>query len=209
MKIINQSHEILQFPEDACKQIETAARTCYKSEDKITDTSAPHMVEMLIKSGHHAMLEHVWMTVRFITDRGISHELVRHRIASFAQESTRYCNYSKNKFGNEITVIRPAFWEEDSKCYREWNIAMILAENHYMRLLRHGARPEEARGVLPINLKTEIVMTCNMREWRHMLKLRCSKTAHPSMRALMLPLLVELMDRVPILFNDIYYEVFE
>ena len=159
------------------------------------------------KSGHHAMLEHVWMTVRFITDRGISHELVRHRIASFAQESTRYCNYSKNKFGNEITVIRPAFWEEDSKCYREWNIAMILAENHYIRLLKHGARPEQARSVLPNSLKTEIVISANMREFRHILKLRCSKTAHPLMRALMLPLLVELVNKIPVLFEDIYQEI--
>ncbi|MBL0732240.1 MAG: FAD-dependent thymidylate synthase [Desulfosarcina sp.] len=208
MKIIPQSHEILQIPYDPCKQIEVAARTCYKSEAKITDTSAPAMATNLIESGHHAMIEHAVMTVRFITDRGVSHELLRHRIASYAQESSRYCNYSNKKFGNEITVINPVFWEEKTLQYNFWKISMESTEKNYFDLLRVGATPQEARSVLPTSLKTEIVMTCNMREWRHALNLRCSNKAHPQFSALMLPLLKELHEKVPVLFDDIYLKYF-
>lgn len=186
------------------KQIETAGRTCYKSEDKISADSSVGFVKRIIKSGHHSVIEHISVSVRFICDRGISHEIVRHRLAAYSQESTRYANYSMNKFGNEITVIKPYFWPENSLEYLEWKKAMENAEQSYLKLLKSGARPEQARSVLPNSLKTEIVMTCNLREWRHVLKLRCSKASHPQIRELMIPLLAEFHEKIPVLFDDFY-----
>lgn len=206
MKIIKSSHEILSMPEadSILMSIERAGRTCYKSEDRITEGSAEKFVRRLLDSGHHSVIEHVNITVRFICDRGVTHELVRHRLASYSQESTRYANYSKDKFANEITLIKPCFWPEGSDQYREWLSAMEQAESAYMKLLVSGASPQEARSVLPNSLKTEIVMTCNIREWRHMLSLRCSKAAHPQMREIMLSLLKDFHEIVPILFDDLY-----
>jgi thymidylate synthase (FAD) len=193
----------MQNGEDILKQIETAGRTCYKSEDKITADSAAGFVKHIIKSGHHSVIEHINVSVRFVCDRGISHEIVRHRLAAYSQESTRYANYSKDKFGNEITVIKPYFWHENSEEYLIWKQAMQNAEQSYLKLLKSGARPEQARSVLPNSLKTEIVMTCNLREWRHVLKLRCSKASHPQIRELMLPLLAEMRAKIPVLFDDL------
>ena len=206
MRTTYPSFKILYMPEGKYifKQIEVAGRTCYKSEDRITHDSARTFIKRIIESGHHSVIEHVNITVRFICDRGVSHELVRHRLASYSQESTRYANYSKERFGREITVIKPSFWHENTPEYLEWLTAMEQAERSYMKLIQLGASPEQARGVLPNNLKTEIVMTCNIREWRHVLNLRCSRTAHPQMRELMLPLLYELHEKLPILFEDIY-----
>ena len=206
MKIISPSHEILYLPdgEDVLKRIELAGRTCYKSENQITKDSAADFVKRIIDSGHHSVIEHVNITVRFICDRGVTHELVRHRLASYSQESTRYANYSKEKFGREITVIKPLFWKEDSEGYSEWLSAMEQAEKSYMRLIDLDASPERARSVLPNSLKTEIVITCNIREWRHIFGLRCSRSAHPQMREIMLPLLREFHDKIPMLFEDIY-----
>ena len=206
MRIISPGHEIL-FMQDGTsilKQIETAGRTCYKSENKITADSAAGFVKTIIKSGHHSVVEHISISVRFICDRGITHEIVRHRLAAYSQESTRYANYSKDKFGSEITVIKPYFWSEDSEEYSEWKRAMQNAEQSYLKLLKSGARPEQARSVLPNSLKTEIVMTCNLREWRHVLNLRCSKASHPQIREIMLPLLTELHEKIPVLFDDLY-----
>lgn len=206
MKAISPSYDILHIPEAdfVLKQIELAARTCYKSEDRITHDSASALIKRIIDYGHHSVIEHVNITVRFVCDRGVTHELVRHRLASYSQESTRYANYSKEKFGREITVIKPSFWPEDSPEYLEWEAVMEQIEKSYMRLIQLGASPEQARSVLPTSLKTEIVMTCNIREWRHVLNLRCSKEAHPQMRELMVPLLYELHERLPVLFDDIY-----
>ncbi|MCD6272927.1 MAG: FAD-dependent thymidylate synthase [Deltaproteobacteria bacterium] len=206
MRIISPGHEILFMQDGASilKQIETAGRTCYKSENKITADSAAGFVKSIIKSGHHSVVEHISISVRFICDRGITHEIVRHRLAAYSQESTRYANYSKDKFGNEITVIKPYFWSEDSEEYLEWKIAMKNAEQSYLKLLKNGARPEQARSVLPNSLKTEIVMTCNLREWRHVLDLRCSKASHPQIREIMLPLLTEFHEKIPVLFDDLY-----
>lgn len=211
MKIINASYEILTdispYGTLELEQIERAARTCYKSEDKITDQaeSAKKLISNLIKNGHEAMLEHSQLSVKFICDRGVSHELVRHRMASFSQESTRYCNYSNDKFGNEITVIEPLFFSDnyhDTEYYL-WKTACEKTEEHYIALLAMGATPQEARCVLPNSLKTEVVMTANYREWRHILKLRTDKAAHPQMRELMVPLLKELKERIPVIFDDI------
>jgi len=206
MKIISASHEILFIQDSASilRYIEVAGRTCYKSEDKITQESSKGFVKGIIKSGHHSVIEHISITVRFICDRGISHELVRHRLAAFSQESTRYANYSKDKFGNEITVIKPVFWSEESEAYGFWLTAMKNAEDAYLNLLKTGAKAEEARSVLPNSLKTEVVMTCNLRQWRHVLNLRCSKAAHPQIREIMFPLLKELHEKIPVVFDDLY-----
>ncbi len=184
--------------------LELAGRTCYKSEDRITPDSAAAFVRRIIASGHHSVIEHASVSVRFVCDRGVSHELVRHRLAAFSQESTRYANYAQDRFGGEITVIRPLFWRPDSPAYALWRAAMAQAEASYLELLSQGARPQEARSVLPNSLKTEIVMTANLREWRHVFNLRCSKAAHPQIREIMLPLLVRLQGDLPAVFEDLF-----
>ncbi len=175
----------------------------------MTPDSAPDFIRRIIKSGHHSVLEHVSITVKLVCDRGVTHELVRHRLASYSQESTRYANYSRDRFGKEITVVKPPFWPEDSPPYRQWYEAMKAAETHYMRLSEMGASPQEARSVLPNSLKTEIVMTCNIREWRHVFQLRCSPQAHPQIRQVMLPLLEEFHQKIPVLFDDLYERFLE
>jgi len=190
---------------DILKKIELAGRTCYKSEDKIDEKTAKHFVKMIIKSGHESVLEHEKISVRIICDRGVSHELVRHRIASFSQESTRYCNYSKDRFRNEISCILPYFWETDNEKYIIWKNAMGEAEKAYLKLLELGAKPEEARNVLPNSLKTEIVVTMNLREWRHFFNLRTSIRSHPQMREIARPMLNEFKNKIPVVFDDINY----
>ncbi len=206
MKVIAPSFEIIAIENgaDILKKIEAAGRTCYKSEDQITEDSAIAFVQRILNSGHHSVIEHASATVRLICDRGISHEIVRHRLASYSQESTRYANYSKDKFGKEITVIRPCFWQKDSSEYNTWLDAMKQAEQAYLVLIEKGASAQEARSVLPNSLKTEIVVTCNIREWRHIFALRCTSTAHPQMREIMLPLLAHMHASAPILFADLY-----
>lgn len=204
MKIIKAEYKImtpLNGPE-ILKNIESCGRVCYKSEDKIAEGSAEKFVGGIIKRGHEAVLEHYSFTVRFIVDRGVSHEIVRHRLASYCQESTRYCNYSKDEFGNEITVIEPC-WFVDSGQESRWRKACEDAEKWYFELLDYGCTPQEARAVLPNSLKTEVVMTANLREWRHFLKLRTDKAAHPQIREVALPLLKELKTMIPVVFDDI------
>ena len=188
------------------EKIERVARVCYKSEDKITAGSAEKMVRALIKRGHEAMLEHYSFSVLFTVDRGVSHEIVRHRIASFAQESTRYCNYSKEGFGGEITCIKPHYLKKGTAGYRMWENSCKNAEVAYFDLLDWGCSPQEARAVLPTSLKTEIVMSANLREWRHFFKLRAAGVTgkpHPQMKEVAVPLLKELRERVPVIFDDI------
>jgi thymidylate synthase (FAD) len=145
------------------------------------------------------------VTVRIICDRGVSHEIVRHRIASYSQESTRYCNYSKEKFNNQITFIEPCFWEsyDQEEKYSVWKVAMEAAENTYFHLISLGSTPQEARSVLPNSLKTEIVVTMNMREWRHFFRLRTAAAAHPQMIQIAKPMLAEFKSIIPIIFDDI------
>lgn len=202
MKIISSSHEILNKPtyQELLLPIEVAARTCYKSE---LGDNPEAFVGRLIKLGHESVIEHKSLSIRFICDRGVSHELVRHRLCSFSQESTRYCNYSKDKFGNECTFIKPSGFLRDDMTYGIWTDAMFAAEAYYFDLLASGATPQEARSVLPNSLKTEIVVTTNLREWRLILKQRTSPQAHPDMRELMLPLLAELKESYPVFFGDI------
>lgn len=203
MKIIKASYEILTATPDLEKIIELGGRTCYKSEDKITDDSAKEFIQRIKNFKHESVLEHGAITVRFVVDRGVSHELVRHRLASFSQESTRYCNYGKEKFGNEITVIEPCFWTKDDLQYRYWYYGCERAEAAYFTLLNSGATPQQARSVLPNSLKTEVVMTANPREWRHVITVRAHRDAHPQMQEVMRPLAKEFADRWPALFGDI------
>lgn len=185
------------------RNIEEMGRVCYKSEERITDKSAENFVKSLIASGHESVLEHEKITIKIICDRGVSHEIVRHRIASYSQESTRYCNYSNNRFGNELTFIKPTFWEENDDNYIEWMNTLKAIEKSYFRLLELGSTPEQARSILPNSLKTELFMTMNLRELRHFFKLRTSLKAHPQMREISIPLLNELKKSVPVIFDDI------
>ncbi|MFO7748769.1 MAG: FAD-dependent thymidylate synthase [Desulfobacteraceae bacterium] len=206
MKVIEPYFEILHMADahEIYRHLELAARTCYKSEERIDQGTAEALLKRLLKTGHESVIEHISITVRFVCDRGVTHELVRHRLCSFSQESTRYANYSKEKFGREITVIRPFFWQEGSDPYKEWERAMEACERAYLSLLDSGAKAQEARSVLPNSLKTDIVVTANIREWMHVLNLRCSSASHPQMRQVMLPLLKEFYTRIPVLFESLY-----
>ena len=195
MQLVKPSVEILHISTEALQLIETAGRVCYKSEDKITEASAPDFAAMIMKRGHESVIEHATATVRFITDRGVTHEIVRHRIASFSQESTRYCDYGKMG----IRFIIPGDFELDDNDL----ILLRAIETHYNHCLFIGRSPQQARYFLPNGLKTEIIMTANFREWRHFLKLRTSAAAHPQMREVAIPLLEEFKVRVPILFADV------
>lgn len=205
MKVINPSVEILDQIDGKAmiQKIELAGRVCYKSEEKITEGSAERFVKNLLKRGHESVLEHEKITVRFTCDRGVTHEIVRHRIASFSQESTRYCNYSPDGNRGEMSFIKPCFFEEDSESYQIWLKAMQQAEDNYNALIDLGCKPEQARDVLPNSLKTEIVMTANLREWRHFFRLRCAKPAHPQMREVAIMLLNEFTAKIPVFFDDI------
>ena len=209
MILVKPSHKILFISPEPLKIIEAAGRTCYKSEDKITEGSAEKFVRMIIKRGHLSVIEHAYMSVRFICDRGVTHEIVRHRLAAYSQESTRYCNYKGG-----VTFIIPPWVDIEEGEYRIqpmglidseklWFYSMINSENDYIKLLREKWSPQQARSVLPNSLKTEIVMTANLREWMHIFSLRTSKAAHPQMRELMIPLLEEMKTLVPVIFDDI------
>ena len=209
MKIIDPSFEIIDMKDgdEILKLIECIGRTCYKSEDKITPDSSAAFVKKIIINGHHSVLEHVSATVRIVCDRGVSHELVRHRLLAVSQESTRYCRYGTKE--RELTFIRPMWWEIEDVQYQLWQYAMKETEFAYGEMLKKDSTPQEARSVLPNSLKTELVITANMREWRHILSLRCSKAAHPQMRQIMIPLLKEMHSRCPIMFEDIICKVKE
>ena len=203
MRIIGASYEILQFPEHALTLIELAGRTCYKSEHRINDQSSAKFASMILGRGHESVIEHVSASVKFVFDRGISHEMVRHRLCAFSQESTRFCDYMRDQFGSGITFIKPFFWEEMSWQYDLWYNHMIASEHVYLELRKGGEPPERARSVLPNSLKTEIVVTANFREWRHIFKLRTAKVAHPQMREVMVPCLDEFAKRCYPIFGDI------
>jgi thymidylate synthase (FAD) len=223
MKIIKPYYEILSRIDgkEMLKSIERAGRTCYKSEDQITDDSAEKFIKMLIDRGHESVLEHEKISVLFVCDRGVSHEIVRHRIASFSQESTRYCNYSKNKFEHQITFIQPLWISDEQielvqdvnesnymvieKATSAWYNSLLESEKTYNFLSELGWQPQQARSVLPNSLKTEIVVTANIREWRTIFKQRTASGAHPQMRELICPLLDELKTIIPVVFNDITY----
>lgn len=206
MKVVKQSVEIMGcggMPIDGqamLRHIELCGRVCYKSEDKITDDSAERFVRKIIKSGHESVLEHASITVRFVCDRGVSHEIVRCRIASYSQESTRYNNYTNDKFGGEISVIEPVGCGDELAMLKS---SCSYAEIMYQGMIGTGVSPQMARAVLPTCLKTELIMTANLREWRHFLRLRTSEAAHPQIRALALELRDKLREAVPAVFDDV------
>ena len=183
-------------PMDLLQDIERIGRVCYKSEHRITSSSAAPFVRNIIERGHESVLEHISITVRFVTDRAIANELVRHRIAAYSQESTRYCNYK-----DKIEFIYPK--NVSDKQLQLIMEACAYAESTYQALLANGATPEIARDVLPLCTKTELIATYNLREWRHILRLRTDKAAHPKMRELMQTLLQFFQGLVPIIFDDI------
>ncbi len=211
MKIVKPSVQLLWITPDPMKQIELAGRTCYKSEDRITPTSSEDFCRRMRKSGHHAMLEHACASFRIVTDRGITHEIVRHRLASYAQESTRYCNYSKDKFGSECSFIEPPGLgdHETSIAFAAWADGCIDAEIAYFKLVEGGQSPQIARSVLPNCTKTEIVMTANLREFRHFITLRGSAAAHPQIRPIALAMWIDLMQYAPAIFEDLTPEGFD
>ena len=208
MRIVHPSFQIRDNinGNDLLKRIESAGRVCYKSEDKITADSAEKFIWRIIQSGHESVIEHEKITVSIVCDRGVSHEIVRHRIASYSQESTRYCNYSQDKFGNELTFIKPCFWKETEEYYLLWREEMESIETKYFHLISLGASPQHARCILPNSLKTEIVVTMNLREWRHFFKLRTSNAAHPQMREISIPMLLRFKELIPVIFDDIIIE---
>lgn len=212
MILVKPSFEIIEIMSLSCcdrsplQLIEEAGRTCYKSESAIDSSSAEKFAQSRLKDGHESVLEHSALTVRFICDRGVTHELVRHRLCAFSQESTRYCNYSGG-----VTFIIPPWIDIEEGEYKDsfgdveryWMSSLLISEGNYINLLSCGWSPQQARSVLPNSLKTEIVMTANFREWRHIFKLRCDKTAHPQMREIMIPLLNKCKQLIPIIFDDI------
>ncbi len=208
MKIIKPYHEILDIidQEHIVANIERYGRVCYKSEESISPETAVPFVTRIIKNGHEAVIEHEKISIKIVCDRGVSHEIVRHRIASYCQESTRYCNYSQGRFGNELTFIKPCYWKEGDRAYEIWLNQMQKAEETYFALINIGASAEQARAVLPSSLKTEIIVTMNLREWRHFLKLRTSPKSHPQMREISLSILKDMKKFLPVFFNDILFE---
>lgn len=199
---------IIKVPEyqlntDVLRRLERYARVCYKSEDKQNENS--DFLNKIIRSGHESVIEHEKITVLFIVDRGVSHEIVRHRIASYSQESTRYCNYGQGTFGGEITVVEPFFFKQ-KELYNIWEKSCLTSEQAYLSMLKNHCSPQEARSVLPNSLKTEIVVTFNFREWRHFFKLRCAPNAHPQMREVTIPLLLCFKEYLYPIFGDIAYD---
>ena len=199
--------------QDMLKKIEKIGRVCYKSEDKIKDGSTEKFIKGIIKRGHESVIEHESISVRFVCDRGVSHEIVRHRIASYSQESTRYCNYTNEKYGEQITCIDIASGfeynlenENDRKKYDIWLNAMKETEKSYFQLIELGASPQEARSVLPNSLKTEIVATMNLRGWRNFFKLRTAKASHPQFREVACMLLEIFAKDYPVFFEDLLVE---
>lgn len=214
MKVIEQYIELEDkiSREDILKKIERAGRTCYKSENNIKEGSAERFMQNIIKSGHESVIEHLSISVRIITDRGVTHELVRHRIASYSQESSRYCHYSNDKFGNELTFIKPIFDKKhninEKDYFEQWESCMQQIENTYLNMSNKGVIPEYSRQILPSSIKTEIVVTMNLRAWRNFFKLRMSKNAHPQIRDIAFKIFNEFNKELPEVFEDLKYKYY-
>jgi thymidylate synthase (FAD) len=207
MKIIEPYIEVEEFDGvKIMKNIERACRTCYRSEGLITDDSYKNLLTNCINRGHQSVLEHEKITVRMVCDIGVYKDLTRHRFGSFSIESTRYCNYGKDKFDNEIKFIKPCNINEDSDLYTFWKNTMERIEMNYIHMSNNGATPDQMRMILPHSTAAQVTMTANIREWRHILSLRCAKMTHPSVRQLCIPLLIYFQAKMPELFKDIEFD---
>ncbi|MHA1733816.1 MAG: FAD-dependent thymidylate synthase [Promethearchaeota archaeon] len=214
VRVVEPSFEVL-YPRpldgnQILELVEIAGRTCYKSEGRISEGSAAKFVKMIVGRGHESVIEHATVTVKIVTSRGVTHELVRHRLAAYSQESTRYIAYDSEAQEREVKVVRPYWWDEggtDPEKLRgarwAWAEQVVSAERGYKRMRRLGFPPQAARGLLPIDVKTEIVATYNLREWRHVFKLRTSPAAHPDIRKVMGAILEHFKEKIPVVFDDL------
>lgn len=206
MKIVKPWIEVEKFDgKQIMKNIERACRTCYRSEEKITEDSYKNLLKNCITRGHESVLEHEKITVRMQCDVGVYKDLTRHRFASFSVESTRYCNYGKDKFENEIKFIEPLI--EDKNNYAAWEETMKTIEHYYLIMSNNKSTVDELRMLLPHSTAAEITMTCNIREWKHVLSLRCTNHAHPAIQQLLIPLLLEFKKEMPEIFDDVEYNI--
>ena len=206
MKIVDPWIQVEEYDSvKIMKNIERACRTCYRSEGNITEDSYKKLITNCINRGHESVLEHEKITIRLTCDIGVYKDLTRHRMASFAIESTRFCNYSKGKYGNELTFMRPSNMEEGSEIYNIWYKTMEMIEKSYLEMAEKGAKADQLRMMLPHSTKADVIMTANIREWRHIFKLRCAPAAHPSVQEIMIMLLNEFRKKIPVLFDDIPY----
>ena len=206
MKIIKPLIEVEDYDGiKIMKNIERACRTCYRSEGMITDDSYKRLLTNCLNRGHESVLEHEKITVRMTCDIGVYKDLTRHRFGSFSIESTRYCNYGKDKFDNEIKFIDPCNMDE-KELFNEWYSACTEIEQRYLKMAELGATPDQMRMILPHSTAAQVTMTCNIREWRHILTLRCSQAAHPAIRQILIPLLLKFKKDMPELFSDIEYD---
>ena len=213
MKIIDPTFEYISAPTRvaAYEIIATAMRNCYRAELNAMPATDEQMVEKAVRLKHLSLLEFVDVAVNITCDRGVTHELVRHRLCSFAQESTRYCSYNGEKFGRELTFVRPSWVVKDPECvadtsgkYQDWLAHMYSSEKAYMAMLDHGASGQEARSVLPNSLAAKIAVKANLREWIHIFRMRCDVPAHPDMRAIMIPLMLSMLDLYPVVFQPVH-----
>ena len=188
------------------KNLERACRTCYRSEDKITEESYKTLLKNCINRGHESILEHEKITIRMICDIGVYKDLTRHRHASFSIESTRYCNYGKDKFENQIKFIEPVNIEKNTELYEEWKTSCEEIEKHYIKMVELGATPDQMRMILPHSTAALVTMTANIREWKHIFSLRCTKHAHPAVEQVMIPLLLHFKQNMPEIFESIEYD---
>ena len=187
------------------KRIERACRTCYRSEDKISEESYKNLLTNCLNRGHESVLEHEKITVRIYSDIGTYKDLTRHRFASFSVESTRYCSYNKDKYGNEIAVVNPVYME-DKEVFETWKKAKEDMEKAYMKMKELGASTDMCREVLPHSTAAEYTMTANIREWKHILELRTTNHVHPAIRQVLIPLLLLFKEQMPEIFGDIEYD---
>lgn len=187
------------------KRIERACRTCYRSEDKISDESYKNLLTNCLNRGHESVLEHEKITVRIYSDIGTYKDLTRHRFASFSVESTRYCSYNKDKYGSEIAVVNPVYME-DKEVFETWKKAIEDMEKAYMKMKELGASTDMCREILPHSTAAEYTMTANIREWKHILELRTTNHVHPAIRQVLIPLLLLFKEQMPEIFGDIEYD---
>ncbi len=206
MKIVNPWIEVEEIDGlKIMKKIERACRTCYRSEGSISEDSYKNLLKNCINRGHESVLEHEKVTIRMYCDIGVYKDLTRHRFASFSIESTRYCSYDKDKYGNEIKCINPSYIE-DKEIYAEWKKSMEDMEKHYMKMKELGASTDMCRLALPHSTAAEVTMTADIREWKHILELRTSNKAHPAIRQLLIPLLKYFQQEMPEIFLSVDYD---